>query len=337
MRRGRRPERSTSPDTAVGAVEVDVSLEALVGGQGVTVGSTTTTTVLDPTVSDNPVAFTIQPDASLAGADLQGLDLRVHIHGPALDAGFVGLSGKSWVDMPAFAASVNKAVAVSVDDATFAHRGAGTARRLARWSVAIPTPAVGKHTIYARSTQGFSTSAAVVHDLHGEEVSDDEEAPRSRGARGCGRVGRRTLGRKRRCHPSAHLHAERPERRQPALQPPPVCCAPAGPPVAGEPAPVNMAYFGGHVQVTPKIYLVFWGWGQAGAFDHTTPGVPSYDPDGAAARMTAFVKAMGGTTWAGSQTQYYETVNGVRTSTSRTRRTCSAASGTTTRTRSTTT
>ena len=26
--------------------------------------------------------------------------------------------------------------------------------------------------------------------------------------------------------------------------------------------------------------------------------------------MTAFVKAMGGTAWAGSQTQYYETVNG---------------------------
>ena len=146
--------------TAVGAVEVDVSLEALVGGQGVTVGSTTTTTVLDPTVSDNPVAFTIQPDASLAGADLQGLDLRVHIHGPALDAGFVGLSGKSWVDMPAFAASVNKAVAISVDDATFAHP---VTARLdgSTWSVAIPTPAVGKHTIYARSTQGFSTSAAV--------------------------------------------------------------------------------------------------------------------------------------------------------------------------------
>jgi hypothetical protein len=81
----------------------------------------------------------------------------------------------------------------------------------------------------------------------------------------------------------------------PTLQPPPVCCAPTGPPVAGEPAPVNMAYFGGHVQVTPKIYLVFWGWGQSGAFDHTTPGMPTYDPDGAAARMTAFVQAMGGT------------------------------------------
>jgi serine protease len=93
----------------------------------------------------------------------------------------------------------------------------------------------------------------------------------------------------------------------PALQPPPICCAPTGPPVAGEPAPVNMAYFGGHVQVTPKIYLVFWGWGQAGAFNHTTPGMPTSDPDGAAARMTAFVKAMGGTAWAGVSTQYYET------------------------------
>jgi len=146
--------------TAVGAVEVDVSLEALVGGQGVTVGSTTTTTVLDPTVSDNPVAFTIQPNASLAGADLQGLDLRVHIHGPALDAGFVGLSGKSWVDLPSFAASVNQSLAISVDDATFAHP---VSARLdgSTWSLAIPTPAVGKHTIYARSTQGFSTSPAV--------------------------------------------------------------------------------------------------------------------------------------------------------------------------------
>jgi serine protease len=95
-----------------------------------------------------------------------------------------------------------------------------------------------------------------------------------------------------------------------SIQPPPVCCAPAGPPVAGEPAPVNMAYFGGHVQVTPKIYLVFWGWGEKGAFDHTTPGMPANDPDGAAARMTAFVKAMGGTAWAGVSTQYYETDNG---------------------------
>jgi hypothetical protein len=96
----------------------------------------------------------------------------------------------------------------------------------------------------------------------------------------------------------------------PTLQPPPVCCSPVGPPVAGEPAPVNMAYFGGHVQVTPKVYLVFWGWGQSGAFDHTTPGMPSNDPDGAAQQMTSFVAAVGGTGWANVSTQYYETVNG---------------------------
>jgi hypothetical protein len=96
----------------------------------------------------------------------------------------------------------------------------------------------------------------------------------------------------------------------PALQPPPVCCLPVGPPVAGEPAPVNMAYFGGHVQVTPKIYLVFWGWGQPGAFDHTTPGMPANDPDGAAALMTDFIAAIGGTDWTGVSTQYYETVGG---------------------------
>lgn len=91
-----------------------------------------------------------------------------------------------------------------------------------------------------------------------------------------------------------------------ALQPPPVCCIPVYQVAAGVPAPVNMAYFGGHVQVTPKVYLVLWGWGQAGAFDHTTPGMPANDPDGAAQRMTDFIKAMGGTDWAGVQTQYYE-------------------------------
>ncbi|MCU1280340.1 MAG: hypothetical protein JWM53_3886 [bacterium] len=75
---------------------------------------------------------------------------------------------------------------------------------------------------------------------------------------------------------------------------------------AGQPAMVNMAYFGGHVQVRPKIYLVYWGWGQTGAFDHATPGMPANDPDGVAARMTSFIAAIGGTPWAGIQTQYYQ-------------------------------
>jgi hypothetical protein len=146
--------------TAVGLVEMDVSLEALVGGQGVSIGSDTESFLLDPTVSDNPVPFTVAPSAALANADLQGLDLRVHIHGPAFDAGFMGFSGKSWVDVPSFAASVNKSVSISVDDPTFANPvPARIDASGSTWTVAIPTPAVGKHTIYAESTQGFDTSA----------------------------------------------------------------------------------------------------------------------------------------------------------------------------------
>src|SRR2546430_15269251 len=70
-----------------------------------------------------------------------------------------------------------------------------------------------------------------------------------------------------------------------------------------------MSYFGGHVQVAPKIYLVFWGWGQPGAFDHTTTGLPSNDPDGAAARMTSFIKAIGGTPPGGGRTPDYQAGN----------------------------
>ena len=114
---------------------------------------------------------------------------------------------------------------------------------------------------------------------------------------------------------------------KPAIQPPPVLaclpvtppspvpgCVPPAPP-AGEPWPGNMAYFGGHVQVTPKIYLVFYGWGDQGAFNGTCAARTAHDPvpcdpDGAGQRMLSFVRQLGGTAWAGTQTQYYETVKG---------------------------
>ena len=142
----------------VGVADVDVALEALVGGNAVDIGSATGSAVLDPTGASTPVPFTIQPNFSLDGSDLQALDLRVTVHGPNVYSGFIALSGASWVDMPSYAASVNKGVEISVDDATFSSpvpaRLSGTS-----WSVAIPTPSIGKHTIYAESTQGFNTSA----------------------------------------------------------------------------------------------------------------------------------------------------------------------------------
>src|SRR5436305_15349068 len=59
----------------------------------------------------------------------------------------------------------------------------------------------------------------------------------------------------------------------------------------------NMAYWGGHVQVRPREYLVLWGWGEPGAFpasqtcaseairEGTTPATLPCEPDGAGKRM----------------------------------------------------
>jgi hypothetical protein len=85
------------------------------------------------------------------------------------------------------------------------------------------------------------------------------------------------------------------------------------------PYPGNMAYYGGHVQTTPKEYIVYWGWGQNGAFPASQTCSPesftegsisatlACDPDGAGKYMADFVNQIGGTQWAGVQTQYYQT------------------------------
>jgi len=142
----------------VGVAYVDVTLEALVNGEAVTLGKATGSAVLDPTGADTPVPFSIQPSSTLDGSDLQALDLRVLVHGPNVYSGFVSLNGHSFADVPSYAASVNESVQVSLDDSSFAN---AVPARLSgsSWSVALQTPAIGKHTIYARSTQGFDTSA----------------------------------------------------------------------------------------------------------------------------------------------------------------------------------
>jgi hypothetical protein len=143
----------------IGMVTVSVSLEALYQGSGVSVGSDSESVLITPTQTEYPVAFTIHPNGALDRADLSGLDLRVHVEGPYAFSGFIGNSGKSFTDVPAWSASFGQSVAVSVDDPTFANavpaRLAGTT-----WSVAVPTPAVGSHTVYARATQGFDTGTS---------------------------------------------------------------------------------------------------------------------------------------------------------------------------------
>src|SRR5437764_6413531 len=83
------------------------------------------------------------------------------------------------------------------------------------------------------------------------------------------------------------------------------------------PFPGNMAYYGGHVQVHPKQYLVYWGWGENGAFpgqqcasetisEGSISATLACDPDGAGKYMADFAQQMGGTPWAGVSTQYYQ-------------------------------
>jgi uncharacterized protein (DUF736 family) len=152
-----------------GDLTVDISLEALVGGNGVDIGSTSQTVVITPVAANYPVQFTIQPNAALSKTDLSGVDLRVHVEGPFVFSGFIGNSGASWVALPSYTASLTDSVQISIDDPTFANpipaRIFSTSKGT-QWSVAIPTPAVGKHTIYAESQQGFTTSAVVARQFN---------------------------------------------------------------------------------------------------------------------------------------------------------------------------
>jgi hypothetical protein len=85
----------------------------------------------------------------------------------------------------------------------------------------------------------------------------------------------------------------------------------------GQPFMGNMAYWGGRVQVHPHVYLVYFGWDRPGAFDYCSPSklvegsiklTLKCDPDGAGKRMADFVSQLGGTRWAGVQSQYYQIV-----------------------------
>jgi serine protease len=84
------------------------------------------------------------------------------------------------------------------------------------------------------------------------------------------------------------------------------------------PYPGNMAYWGGHVQVAPKVYIVYFGWGEQGAFPAGEACTPEAivegalkarlkcDPQGAGKRMADFVSQMGATEWAKVSTQFFQ-------------------------------
>ena len=244
--------------------------------------------------------FAITPDPAHGGADIQALDLRVHVHGPNVYSGYISLNGNSYVDLPTYAPSVNKAVEISVDDASFANpvparlSGLHLERRrpdaCGRQAHDLRPVDAGLRHLGPASTPSRSSAE--------RETTKALTAPRPRRRCRAARARRGTAAANeyRRRRP---IYMPPPQRGRPGAETAADLLHPGSSPGRRRAGAGNMAYFGGHVQVQPKVYLVFWGWGQAGAFDHVTPGIPTSDPDGAAARMTAFMRAMGGTAWAG--------------------------------------
>ena len=140
-----------------GAITVDVRLEALVGGDGVPIGSDTETAIIQPLASTVQIPFHVTVNRALDKADLNGLDLHVYYHGPYANSRYLKTSGLSTLTVPTYAASVHRSVQVSIDDPTFS-RPLSTALNGSNWSLAIPTPSIGTHTVYARASQGFAAS-----------------------------------------------------------------------------------------------------------------------------------------------------------------------------------
>lgn len=144
----------------VGQVTLDFTIEALVNGDGVIVGTDSESVLVNPTQSDYPVAFHVTPTAALNKVSLSGIDVNVYIHGAYSDSGYIGNSGASFLDVPSFSASPDRSVQVSIDDPSFANPITATLNSAASgYGTTVATPAVGTHTVYARAAQGYDTSS----------------------------------------------------------------------------------------------------------------------------------------------------------------------------------
>ena len=65
--------------------------------------------------------------------------------------------------------------------------------------------------------------------------------------------------------------------------------------------PRTLQYFGGPVEKTPAVFIVFWGFNVSGS-----------DPSGEQAYMTAFFNGTGGSPWMATDKQYYQLAGSVK-------------------------
>jgi len=163
----------------------------------------------DPCPTTARWRFTISPAASLGGADLQGLDLRHPHHGPSIDGGFIGpVRGRRGPTIPSFAASVNRAVQISIESDVSHTRWQPGSSPPAPPGASPSRPLPPGSTDLCRSTQGFNTSAPATTTF---TVKRDDHAEDNLGDALHGRP-RRASGSARRCRTDtaapADLHAE---------------------------------------------------------------------------------------------------------------------------------
>ena len=99
------------------------------------------------------------------------------------------------------------------------------------------------------------------------------------------------------------------------LYPPPVAppsgvpyllgnCGVAQPAATSTPWPGNMAYYGGHVQVHPKEYMVYWGWGQSGAFPSSQNAPPRRSPRARSLQRSGAIPTAPASTWPTSSSRW---------------------------------
>jgi hypothetical protein len=71
--------------------------------------------------------------------------------------------------------------------------------------------------------------------------------------------------------------------------------------IAPQSNPNNLQYFGGPVEITPKAFLIFWGFNVSGS-----------DPSNEMPYVTALFTGIGGSTWMATDKQYYQITGGVK-------------------------
>ena len=159
-----------------GQVTLDFTMEALVGGDGVIVGTDSETVLVTPAASDYPVTFHVTPNATLEKALISGIDLNVYIHGAYADSGYIGNSGKSFLTVGSFSCKPGPGGS-DLDGRPELHEPRGDDAQLVGDGVQHDRPAPGDrqaHRLRPRHP-GLRHVAGRVLDVHRQAVARKEQ------------------------------------------------------------------------------------------------------------------------------------------------------------------